>query len=399
MRLFSCLVFGLTVLASSSAPAQTATAAPFKVGHHYFFIAPNGGLYVREEMRGTARPLLQANAFGTLAPSWDGKYIAYGMPAYNATSYDVLVLDVTTGRVFQEVLHNAIISRAPWTANNRGFFYTREDTAEHRERVYYHRVGQPQARDEIVYSRQDAPEWRYEARVSDDGQFAIFTISHPQDAHTRLYFIDLDDPGKPALNAPVVKMVDEFGAQYRFIDNGGNTFFLQTDDGASRGRIVLANTDVTRTSRWPVVWAETSDTLRLARTAGKEYVIAVYRNDAHASARVLSFPDPSRIRDELRRQADSARRSDGIRPRIGPPSGGGVLGPVRPTGTGTLIWHLESKREIPIPQNSMIVDMRSMADDDELCYTVKRADGTMESYVYNVKSGRNTLFDTNPASH
>ena len=256
MRLSSCLAVGLTVLASSPAVAQTTAQAPFKAGNHYLFVASRWALVCpgRVSPHGDRQSSsCKPSAFETLAPSWDGQYVAYGMPSYDARSYDVLVLNVASGGVFPEVLHNARIARAPWTANNKGFFYTREDTTEHRERVYYHRVGQPQAKDEIIYSRQDALDWRYDVRVSDDGQFAIFTISHPQDTHTRLYFLDLDNPDKPALNAPLVKLMDEFAARYEFIDNGGNSFFLQTDNGASRGAIVLANTDVTRASRWPVV--------------------------------------------------------------------------------------------------------------------------------------------------
>ena len=39
----------------------------------------------------------------------------------------------------------------------------------------------------------------------------------------------------------------------------------------------------------------------------------------------------------------------------------------------------------------------SVADNDELFYTVKQPDGTLQSYIYNVTNGQNTrVFDTNP---
>jgi hypothetical protein len=391
------LAVWLASLAISPMTAQTQASAPFKAGDNYFFTARDGALYVRDGIRGSARKLLQANAFEKLAPSWDGKYLTYEMPAPGMTSHDVFILNVATAGVSAEVLHNAVISYAPWTANNKGFFYAREDTADHRQRVYYHRLGQPQQNDQIVYSRQDQPDWRYDARVSDDGQYAVFTISHPQDDKTRLYFIDLDDPGKPTLDAPAVKLVDEFGSHYAFIDNGGNSFFLQTDHMAPRGRIVLANTDITRESLWPAVLLEGGDTLQFARTVGEQYVIGVYRNGGRSTARVYSFPDQNRMREEMRRRADSVRRAGGdpnYRPRNRPM--GSDTGRGGAMGIGMLAWRLELKREIPIPMGSVILDMHSVATDDVLFYTVKTEDGAISAYVYNVKNGRSTLFNTDP---
>lgn len=65
-------------------------------------------------------------------------------------------------------------------------------------------------------------------------------------------------------------------------------------------------------------------------------------------------------------------------------------------GIGMLAWRLELKREIPIPMGSVILDMHSVATDDVLFYTVKTEDGAISAYVYNVKNGRSTLFNTDP---
>ena len=394
MRFSSALAVGATLVAWSPAFAQVPAQAPFKAGGHYFFFTPDGALNVRDKLHGNARPLLRPGAFETLAPSWDGQYIAYGMPSYGKRSYDVLVLTVANDGVLPEVLHNARISRAPWTANNKGFLYTREDTAEHRERIYYHVLGRPQERDQLIYSRQDALDWGYDARVSDDGQYAIFTVSHPQDDHTRLYFIDLDNPGKPSFSAPVVKLMDDFRARYAFIDNGGDAFFLQTSDMAPRGRIVLANTDVTRSSRWPTVWEQPTDstsgndTLQFARTAGENYVIAVYRSNTKWSAEILTLPNPTVTHPRVQ----SATRPDGIYPRVG----GTTIGDsARLPGLPAIAaWRLRRIRTVSITHGSAVVDMRSVADDPELFYTMKRPDGTLESFIYDVTNGQRAVYDT-----
>lgn len=404
MRLFSALAvgtFGATLIAWSPAVvpalAQVPAQAPFKAGKHYFFFSTDGALNVRDNLHGNARMLLQPRAFETLAPSWNGQYIAYGMPSYGKRSYDVLVLNVSTDRVFPEVLHNARITRAPWTANNKGFLYTRVDTVEHRERIYYHTLGQPQERDQIVYSRQDELDWGYDARVSDDGQYAVFTVSHPQDDHTRIYFIDLDNPGKPSLDAPVVKLMDDFQARYEFVDNGGDSFFLLTYDEAPRGRIVLANTDVTRASRWPTVWDQLSDsaslgdTLQFARTAGEDYVVAVYRNGNKSVAHILTLP-PARVTHPV---VHSMNRPDGIYPRVNGERIGDDSTAMRGLQPAIAAWRLQRKRSIDIAPGSTIVDMRSVADDPELFYTVKRPDGALVSFIYDVTNGAMMPYDTN----
>jgi hypothetical protein len=299
------------------------------------------------------------------------------------------------------VLDHAVITGAPWTDNHKGFFYAREDAAG-RQRVYYHRVGQAQIRDEAIYSNPDTT-WHYFVRVSDDGHYAVFTITHPQDDHTRIYFIDLDNPGRPSLNAPVVKLVEAFTARYEFIDNGGTTFFLATNRAAPLGRVVMANTDVTREDRWPPVIRETNDTLREVHTAGDEYVIAVYRNGDHSFVRLFTPPSADEMRNEARRRLDSVRKANGDttddgdrlpRPRSipGTPAQDGVIyprGSVEISG-----FRLDAIGNIPIPSGATVIAMNSIADQDDLYYTIKLADGTTQSYTFDVKRRTNTRFNT-----
>ncbi len=375
---------------------------PFSVGDRYFFVSGNGGLYVKDGRNGRSRQLLAPKSFTTLVPSENGEYLAYGVPSPDAkvtangeqVSYEVRVRDVAKGRDL-DTLHNANISWGAWTRNNKGFFYVREGPGDSRQRIYYHSVKHAQADDPIIYSRPDEPDWRYDIRVSDDGQYAVITISHPIDDNTRMYFIDLDNPKKPTFNAPIVKLVDQFSAKYTFVDNGGYYFFLQTNREAPNGQIVLANTNIIRETRWQTVIPQSADTLMFARTAGDEYIIAVSRNSGKVTARVYSPPDPREIQDEMRRRADSVRRNGGDR--------GGARASDRDRGQGdemrripmeTSILRLNLTRELPVPEGGEIVDMISIADQAELFYTVRFADGSTRAYFYNVKNRQSGFFDT-----
>lgn len=376
--------------------ASPSTLAPFKAGNRFFDADASGGLQVRDGGRVAPRALLPAGSFSIVAPSPNGKYVAYGVGPTNPGPYEVRIRNVLTGRDLPDVLHHARISPAPWAHDEKGFLYIRQDTADGRERVYYHGVGRAEANDAIILSQFDHPEWRYVARISDDGHYAVFTISYPADSHTRIYFIDLADAGNPNFGAPVVKLAQAFDARYEFVDNAGSYFFLQTDRDAPLGRIVLANTDVIRETRWPSVIPQMADTLLYARTAGDEYVVAVYRAASGAIiARLYGPQDPSILRDEIRNRMDSlkkARTKDDDERRSNR-----RVGPRELVGNGPVI-RLEQRTGIPIPAGASIVAMNSVADDEQLFYTLRLSDGTIQSYMYDVKRSLNQPYPASPAS-
>lgn len=375
--------------------ASPSTLAPFKAGNRFFTVDATGALVVRDGERGAPRSLIAAGGFSIVAPSPNGKYIAYAVGPIDPGPYDVHIRDVLTGRDLPDVLHRARISPAPWSHDEKGFLYVRQDSSDGRERVYYHGVGRAEANDALILTQFDHPEWRYAARVSDDGHYAVFTISYPADSHTRIYFIDLADADKPNFGAPVVKLAQSFDARYEFVDNAGSYFFLQTDRGAPLGRIVLANTDIIREARWPSIVAETADTLLYARTAGDEYLVAIYRSPTGASvANVYGPEDPSILRNEIRNRVDSlkkARANDNNR------HSSRDLGPRGLMGNGPAI-RLQPRSDIPIPAGATIAAMNSVADDQQLFYTLKLSDGTFRSLVYDVKRSRNEPYPPSNSS-
>ena len=366
------------------AGAAATALAPFKAGNRFFTPAGTGGLAVREGESGPSRALFAAGSFSAVAPSPNGKYVAYVPLGSN----EIRIRDVASVRDLPDVLHSSRLSRVPWTHNERGFFYTRIDSADHRERVYYHAVGRAESSDPIVLSQFDHPEWRYETTVSDDGQYAVFQISHPVDNDTRIYFIDLNDPDKPKLNNPVVKLAESSDAHYEFVDNAGTFFFLKTDRNAPRGRVVLADIDVTREDRWRPVVAETADTLSLVRTFANQYVATVYHTSAGDTVALLGPPDPDKVRNEMRKRLDSLRKAQRDSGFARNQSGHGN----DRLFLETPALRLESHGGITVPPHGVVVAMNSVADADQLFYTVRLPDGSMQSYMYNVKRGRSEPF-------
>lgn len=365
--------------------AQALLHAPFMAGTRLFALDATGALTVRDQSgRAAPRVVLPAVAGGysAIAPSPKGRYVAYTTADSARTFGDVRIRDVASGRDLSDVLHGARVSRAPWTHNESGFFYIREEAAGGRQRVYFHSIGRAEKADAVIFSQFDQPTWSYDARVSDDGEYAVLTIGHPIDNHTRVFFIDMTDAEHPTLDAPVVRLADTFDAHYEFVDNAGPYFFLQTDRDAPRGRVVLANTNVTRESAWTSIVPQSRDTLVYARTAGDQYVIPVYRVKGELIARVLGPPDPSVVRAEVQQRMDSlrkARREDASRSRRDDrrPFLMRDVSPIR----------LQPVRNVTLPAGASIVAMNTIADQPTVYFVARMPDGSLRSYAYDVKTG------------
>src|SRR4051794_2271085 len=235
-------------------------SAPFKENGRYFYFENTGlqnqsVLFVQDARTAPARVLLDPNTLssdGTVALSGtaasdDGRLLAYSISSSGSDWQELHVRNVDTGRDLADTVKWVKFSGISWTHDNKGFFYSRYDeptsgnkmtNTNRNHKLYYHRVGQAQSRDELVYDRPDQPDWLFDGTVTDDGQYLIITVSQGTDVRSRLYFIDLDNPGKPQIDNPVVRLVDKLDAEYSFVGNNKTIFYVRTDRNAPRGRIV-----------------------------------------------------------------------------------------------------------------------------------------------------------------
>jgi prolyl oligopeptidase len=146
---------------------------PFKAGGRYFYEKNDGlqnqyVLHVLDRPDGAARVLLDPNQLskdGTVAlantsVSDDGKYLAYAVAEAGSDWQTWKVRDIASGKDLADELRWTKWTGAAWTADGKGFFYSRYDEpkkgaefqdATRNNKVYYHRVGAPQGDDVLVY--------------------------------------------------------------------------------------------------------------------------------------------------------------------------------------------------------------------------------------------------------
>ncbi len=233
-------------------------SAPFREGGLYFFEKNDGlqnqaVLYVLPKIDGTPRVLLDPNALspdGTVALSGyavsrDGKHLAYGLAAAGSDWNEWRVLDVGTGKEAGDLLKWVKFSGAAWSADGKGFYYSRYDApapgkeleaVNKNQKLFYHRLGTAQAEDLLVYERPDDPELGFGASVSDDGRYLVVGIWKGTDTRNRIHVRDLSRKG-----APFEKLFDDFDAKYEVVDNVGSLFYVWTDRGAPRGRVATVD--------------------------------------------------------------------------------------------------------------------------------------------------------------
>jgi len=383
-------------------------SAPFKEGGRYFFFQNTGlqnqsVLYVQDGRNAAPRVLLDPNLLSTdgtvalsgQAPSDDGRYLAYSISTSGSDWRELRVRDVNTGRDLADTVKWVKFSGTSWTHDNKGFFYSRFDeptsgnkmtNVNRNHKLYYHRVGRPQSGDELIYDRPDQPDWLLFGTVTDDGQYLIITVAKGSDVRTRLYFIDLDNPGKPEITNPVVRLIDRFDAEYDFVGNRATTFYVRTDRNAPKGRIVAISIDNPREERWITVVAESKDALVSATTAGDD-IVANYLQDAHSSVRFFSGSPDDRREQRPRGQPQPQRNPAGsiyddtsTAPII-------ARGPGQVTGGG-----FTPRGELPLPGIGSVGQISGKQGDNELFYSFTSFLQPATVYRYDLKTRKNEVF-------
>ena len=285
---------------------------PVKQGGRYFFTKNDGlqnqaVLYTLTSLDATPAVLLDPNtlsADGTVAltsyaVSDDGNLMAYGLATAGSDWQEWKVRDVRTGQDLSDHIKWVKFSRASWTKDGRGFFYSRYDEpteaarltrANYFHKLYHHRLGTPQSDDTLVYERPDHKDWNFYGTVSDDGRYLVIAASQGSARKNRVLYQDLRSPG-----APVVELLMEFDAEYSFIDNDGPRFWFKTDLGAPRGRLIAIDITRPERSQWKEIIPEAKDAL-VSVGAVNDKLIASYLKDAQSQVRVFAL-DGSPLRE------------------------------------------------------------------------------------------------------
>ena len=276
--------------------------APFQENGRYFYFRNSGlenqsVLYTMGGLGEEARVLLDPNLLsedGTVAltvakASPHGQLFAYGVSAQGSDWQEIRIRDVDTALDLEDRLNWVKFSMISWSRDSKGFFYSRYDEpgsddafvgANYYQKLYYHRIGTSQQEDVLVYDDPDEKERGFMGQVSDDGRYLIIHVRLGTETRNRIYAKELGS-GASLDDRRVVKLLDQFDARYEFVGNNGTEFWIQTDNGAPRARLVGVDLEHPEPEHWREIIPECDATLESVVAVSGGF-IAAYLEDAHS---------------------------------------------------------------------------------------------------------------------
>jgi prolyl oligopeptidase len=280
-------------------------SVPEKKGKRYFY-SHNSGLqnqsvlYWLPALDAEPKVLLDPNtlsadgtvAVGGMAFSEDGELLAYSLSVSGSDWQEWHVREVATGKDLPDLIKWSKFSGASFSKDGKGFYYSRYDEPKaqsmlrdtnYYQKLYYHKLGAPQAEDELIYKRDDHKEWSFGGSVTDDGRYLIIHVGEGTDPRNRVYYKDLTKP-----DSAVVALLDEKDAVYHFIDNDGPVFWFVTDLDAPLSRVIAIDTRDPGRAHWKTIIPESKETLLSASTLDNKFV-ATYLKDAHSEVKVFDL--------------------------------------------------------------------------------------------------------------
>jgi prolyl oligopeptidase len=288
-------------------------STPFREAGRLFY-AKNSGLqrqsvmYTRATLEGAERVALDPNllspdgsiALSGFSPSPDGRYLVYGISQGGADWRTLLAREFSSGKQLGDTVRWLKGGSMSWTKDGNGFFYSRFPEPEpgkqlqnaiRDEKIYYHRMGTPQAQDRLIYARPDQPEWFVGGGVSEDGRYFVVFVNRGTEPENRLYLADLGDPMHPRVDAPIRPVFEKGDASYYPVGNVGTTVYLLTNRDAPKNKVVAF--ELGAPEQWRTVVPEGKNTIEQVAVF-KGGMVVSYLEDVKASVQLYGLDGTSR---------------------------------------------------------------------------------------------------------
>ncbi len=285
--------------------------APVKAGRMYFLVKITStgtptGLWVQEGPSGAPRLLLDPRsrfpgadaALSGIAPSPDGRFVAYTVSEGQSRWLRIGVLDATSGadRPTPALETHTISGGLAWERDGRGFYFTRyerppgigdEKATPVRPTVRF--FGLADGKERLVYEPPPEPGLLVGYTVSDDGRHLVLTLREGSSNRNRVLVRETGLSARPA--APLMAVAD---ANYTFLGSEGTRFWFFTDRGAPRGRVVAVDSTRPDPKHWKEVVAERDEPIAANSAVGGNALgmfgnrfVLMYLKDGRALLRVF----------------------------------------------------------------------------------------------------------------
>ena len=271
--------------------------------HGRYIYSKNDGLqnqsviYMQETLDGEPNVLLDPNklsddgtvSLGGISFSNDGKYMAYTIQRSGSDWVEIYVKDMATLELLPDHIEWAKFTGANWYKD--GFFYAAYDRPEagkefsnvnENHKIYYHKLGTTQDKDELFYSNPAQPRYFHSIDLTEDEHY-MFLFESGQGAGHTLWIRDMEDP-----KGKFVQIADDMDYQYSPIDVIDDVLYIFTNYNAPKGRICRVSAKAPQMENWVDVIPEGENVIAGINLA-KGKMIITYDKDAANHAYVYTM--------------------------------------------------------------------------------------------------------------
>ena len=267
--------------------------SPFKKNGKYYFFKNDGlqnqsVLYEMETLKAEPKVFLDPNTLsedGTVALSGysfsnNGKYFAYVISRSGSDWREIYVKDLATGNLLEDHIQWAKFTGASWQGD--GFYYSAYDAPKagkefsninENHKIYYHKIGNPQSKDQLVYENKNYPKRFYSSYVNDDENL-LFIFESGAGRGNNLFMKDLTKA-----NSKIIPLTDNLDYDYTPVEVLGDRILFQTNDGASKYRVMEASISAPERKDWKELVPESDAVLSAAGIIGGKLILT-YEKDA-----------------------------------------------------------------------------------------------------------------------
>ncbi|MBK9175876.1 MAG: S9 family peptidase [Flavobacteriales bacterium] len=273
---------------------------PMRVGELYF-VWKNSGLqnqsviYVRTGLNGEDKVFIDPNqldpagttTYNPIGTSKDDRYMAVSVQKAGSDWQEIMVYDLTTLQPTSDLIKWSKFSGAAWYKD--GFFYSRYPTpakgtelsaASKFQKVYHHKLGDPQEKDQLVWENKENGDLYVGVGVTEEEEFATLYISTGTNGY-EMHFHDLRKGGMPTPATQWVPLQTGFDHKTNIVDFVPSTgrFLVMTEVDAPNYRLVEVDPAKPAQENWKDVIPQKKELLQGVSTGG-DNLFAEYLKDA-----------------------------------------------------------------------------------------------------------------------
>ena len=268
-------------------------SSPQRAGDYYFF-SKNDGLqnqsviYIQKGLDGEPEVFIDPNALspdGTLRVgltgfSKDYKYVTVSKSESGSDWRELRVMEIASKRELDDHLKWLKFGGAAWYRD--GFFYSGYDKPEEGreyteankfQKIFYHKLGDPQERDTLVYEDKEHPLRYKNVSITEDQKYIFLNISEGTHGN-ELYYKELAKK-----NMDFEPLFEGFEFDSTVIDNVGDKLLVYTNTDAPNYKVILMNPKNPGKENWQTIIPEKPEVLNSASTAGNS-MFCTYLKDA-----------------------------------------------------------------------------------------------------------------------